>query len=104
MIAQHGSRENLPSPHSPRTSALASGAESDRSFCNSPEASSTPIPSRTMSRSDVPSPDLSAGNPDILRELLDRKRSLMMLSFQAPESQVNSRDSFDSFGLNPIIK
>ena len=70
-----GSRENLPSPHSPRASVLA--AESDRSFGNSPEGGGTP-------HSGAPSPE---PNPDILRELLERKRGLMMLSLQA-ESQV----------------
>ena len=79
-----GSRENLPSPHSPRNSVLAAATESDRSYSNSPEAAGTPVPARA-SRSDASSPE--PGNPDILRELLERKRSLMMLSLQA-ESQV----------------
>ena len=79
-----GSRENIPSPHSPRTSILANTAETDRSYSNSPEAAGTPVPPR-ISRSDASSPE--PGNPDILRELLERKRSLMMLSLQA-ESQV----------------
>ncbi|EFX87953.1 hypothetical protein DAPPUDRAFT_191648 [Daphnia pulex] len=78
-----GSRENLPSPHSPRTSVLAT--ESDRSYSNSPELAGTPVPSR-MSRSDASSPE--PGNPDILRELLERKRNLMMLSLQG-ESQAS---------------
>uniref|UniRef100_A0A0P6EFU8 MAP kinase-activating death domain protein n=1 Tax=Daphnia magna TaxID=35525 RepID=A0A0P6EFU8_9CRUS len=78
-----GSRENLPSPHSPRTSVLAT--ESDRSYSNSPEAAGTPVPSR-MSRSDASSPE--PGNPDILRELLERKRNLMLLSLQG-ESQTS---------------
>nr|CAH0111902.1 unnamed protein product [Daphnia galeata] len=78
-----GSRENLPSPHSPRTSVLAT--ESDRSYSNSPELAATPVPSR-MSRSDASSPE--PGNPDILRELLERKRTLMMLSLQG-ESQAS---------------
>lgn len=79
-----GSRENLPSPHSPRTSVLAT--ESDRSYSNSPEAAGTPVPSR-MSRSDASSPE--PGNPDILRKLLERKRNLMLLSLQG-ESQVKT--------------
>ncbi|XP_046641675.1 MAP kinase-activating death domain protein-like isoform X4 [Daphnia pulicaria] len=79
-----GSRENLPSPHSPRTSVLAT--ESDRSYSNSPELAGTPVPSR-MSRSDASSPE--PGNPDILRELLERKRNLMMLSLQG-ESQASA--------------
>ena len=79
-----GSRENLRSPHSPRTSVLAVATESDRSYSNSPETAGTPVAGRG-SRSDASSPE--PGNPDILRELLERKRSLMMLSLQA-ESQV----------------
>jgi hypothetical protein len=85
-----GSRENLPSPHSPRTSVLAT--ESDRSYSNSPELAGTPVPSR-MSRSDASSPE--PGNPDILRELLERKRNLMMLSLQG-ESQVTFFFNFEN--------
>ena len=76
-----GSRENLPSPHSPRANVLA--AESDRSFGNSPEGAGTPV--RNI-RTEEPSLE---PNPDILRELLERKRSLMLLSLQS-ESQVRS--------------
>jgi len=92
-----GSRENLPSPHSPRTSVLA--AESDRSYGNSPEGAGTPVLARPA-RADEPS---NEPNPDILRELLERKRSLMMLSLQ-PESQVcfnlsYKNDSISSFSV-----
>ena len=93
-----GSRENLPSPHSPRASVLA--AESDRSYGNSPEGVGTPVPGRTP-RTEEPSLE---PNPDILRELLERKRSLMMLSLQ-PESHVGFLFNFQllSSFLNDFI-
>lgn len=92
-----GSRENIPSPHSPRTSVLAT--ESDRSYSNSPEAAGTPVPRRS-SRGDASSPE--PGNPDILRELLERKRSLLMLSLQG-ESQVNENLLiFEDFPIESI--
>lgn len=70
-----------PSPHSPRMSIQVGGTnESDRSFSNSPEMASTPIPNRGDTSS--PEPSGNQGNADILRELLDRKRSLLALSLQ----------------------
>lgn len=74
-------------------SVLAGAPESDRSYSNSPEMASTPLPTRGGTRSDASSPEPPGhpGNPDILRELLERKRSLLMLSLQA-ESQVIIRD------------
>lgn len=83
-----GSREHIPSPHSPRNSApfLTTG-DSDRSYCPSPEAAGTPNIRSSMSDTSSPEP----GNPDILRELLERKRSLMLISLQ--ESQQGSADA-----------
>lgn len=73
-----GSRENLGSPISQRTNLLH--VDGDRSLTNSPEARS---PSARICQSDASTPEPDS---DILRELLDRKRSLMMF---AGESQVS---------------
>ena len=88
-----GSRENLRSPHSPRPSLPLAAGESDRSYSDSPE-SGTPVSVRVSS---IPQPDMAAeANPDILRELLERKRSLMMLSLQSVESQASGNTAPDS--------
>lgn len=81
FLTQRVSPMGSPSPHSPRMSMQVGGTnESDRSFSNSPEMASTPIPNRGDTSS--PEPSGNQGNADILRELLDRKRSLLALSLQ----------------------
>lgn len=83
-----GSRENIPSPHSPRnTGNFLTTGESEKSYCPSPEPIGTPSVRASFSDASTPEP----GNPDILRELLERKRSLMLLSLQ--DSQQGSADA-----------